>query len=249
MMLRLQMHERQKSLEFYKSLQSMQLVENNAHTQQIQEFKGCINQILTREIGLQEEVQSYTEQTTETMQGIVLPNPLPDDLILALQTCINDANQGSLPQLCLVALGIESSHVKNCDFLLKKTEDSLTKDFLYRLQALSFNHHILVLKDILTKLNVGYTQQSALSGFMESILQNKKIQDYAGFLPFCMQIFTKEITQFSSQTKQILTKLQNNKLSHDELVSFLEKLNFPLVGGGILGSFCVMILADFMSKR
>lgn len=247
-MLRLQMHERQKSLEFYKSLQSMQLVENNAHTQQIQEFKGCINQILTREIALQEEIQSSLKQVAETTQAIVLPNPLPDDLI-ALQACINDINQDSLSQLCLVALGIESSHVKNCDFLLKNTEDSLTKDFLYRLQALSFSHHILVLKDTFTKLNAGNTQQYALSGFIESVLQNKKIQDYAGFLPFCMQIFTKEITQFSSQTKQILTKLQNNKLSHDELVSFLEKLNFPLVGGGILGSFCVMILADFMNKR
>lgn len=86
-------------------------------------------------------------------ESILLLSALPDDI---LQELLNEMGELDSQHLNILALGIESHHLKSSDFLIKQAQylqaqdvsrqNPQVLDTLYQLQALSYNHHIPLLQ-------------------------------------------------------------------------------------------------------
>lgn len=100
-------------------------------------------------------------------ESILLPSALPDDI---LQELLNEMGELDSQHLNILALGIESHHLKSSDFLIKQAQNLQTQDVssqnpqvldtLYQLQALSYNHHIPLLQGQSPKSSTEQNKQS-----------------------------------------------------------------------------------------
>lgn len=100
-------------------------------------------------------------------ESILLPSALPDDI---LQELLNEMGELDSQHLNILALGIESHHLKSSDFLIKQAQDLQSQDVssqnpqvldtLYQLQALSYNHHIPLLQGQSPKSSTEQNKQS-----------------------------------------------------------------------------------------
>lgn len=273
--LQLAILERKKSLEFYKTLQAnlhlqmpntplesmdskqpknieyarerseMETKPETEHTLQIlEEFMQCLKEIISKENALLEEIEVkmkdfYAFEKSFNYANLTIENPLPDEL-LKLATQFKNTNSTAIKELYFLLFGIESTHIQTCDFLLKLQCAPLVEDSLFRLQALSYTHHLVILKKSLTNSFEEKKQQNT-QNFSNDFLN---IQNYSELLKQNLQGFM----EFGARTREIVTKLQNKELQQQELVEFLEKCNFSLISGGILGSFCAMIANNFYKK-
>ena len=52
-----------------------------------------------------------------------------------------------------------------------------------------------------------------------------------------------------SETGEIVAQLQNGELTQGQLEAFLNKLNYSLMGGMILGAFGAIILNEFLNQN
>lgn len=157
---------------------------------------------------------------------------LPDIAALCEEICAHNFN---LTQSLCIALGMETNHIHICDILLQSQElaqdsprDSYL-DMLYRLEALSYNHHIPLLRSLLSE-----DSHSPLSS-LQALLGQQNLTEILTPLQASIK-----------EAKNIVQKLQNEQISHQELTQFLEKINFSLIGGGILGSFCAIIAGKIL---
>lgn len=195
----------------------------------------ALRSLLTKERDLLQQAYALYPQTHKIehndIQAIenLLPREyvLPDIATLCEETCAH-----TIDFSLYIALGIETNHIRVCDMLLAMCarEHNPYIDMLYRLEALSYNDHIPLLRSMLSQgdLNTPLSELQALLGG----------QDIAQIL---MPLQT-----YMQETKDIVQKLQNKQISHQELAQFLTKINFSLVGGGILGSFCAIIASEFL---
>ncbi len=159
----------------------------------------------------------------ESNESILLPSALPNDILGAL---LNE--MGDLAHLNILALGVESHHLKTCDFLIKTaqqiTADAQIIDILYQLQALSYNHHIPLLNGESPKENANPNSAnppnpSAIPPLLSDLLkQSPLLNEFKGAFDSLQNIY--------AQTKIIVQKLERGELSQDELVAFLQKLRF-----------------------
>ncbi|MGI0439554.1 hypothetical protein ACRE1S_03370 [Helicobacter himalayensis] len=253
--LRLAILERKKSLEFYKTLQAnlhLHLLNvplesaDSARTAQdsqiLKDFIQCLKEIISKENALLEEIEEglkdfYAFEQFFDYTNLALENPLPDEL-LKLATQFKNTDSLAIKELYFLLFGIESTQIQTCDFLLKFQCLPLVKDSLFRLQALSYTHHLSILKKSLVD-SFEYKKQK--KKFSNDFLN---AQNYREFLEQNLQGFM----DFGARTREIVMKLQNKELQQQELVEFLEKCNLSLISGGILGSFCVMIASSFYKK-
>lgn len=109
-----------------------------------------------------------------------------------------------------------------------------------------------LLKQILNAQNPSNLDQNLNS-------QNQNLsQNFTNFQPD----FTNHLNNFNkitnelskvrliiSEASQIAQKLENKELSQAELEAFLQKLNFPLLGGVALGAFASILLSEISSKE
>lgn len=145
----LAINEREKSLKFYESLcdfksANLQDLDESLHEILIQ-IAIKEREILTDAKAIFEKNNANLDESNET---ILLPSALPNDI---LQELLNEME--TLKHLNILALGIESHHLKTCDFLIKNAKDAQIIDMLYQIQALSYNHHIPLLQGELPKEN------------------------------------------------------------------------------------------------
>ena len=137
-----------------------------------------------------------------------------------------------LTQSLCIALGMETNHIHICDILLQSQDSPRDSylDMLYRLEALSYNHHIPLLRSLLSEGD----SHSPLSS-LQALLGQQKLTEILTPLQASIK-----------ETKNIVQKLQDGQISHQELTQFLEKITFSLIGGGILGSFCAIIAGKIL---
>ena len=100
-------------------------------------------------------------------ESVLLPSALPDDI---LQELLNEMGELDSQHLNILALGIESHHLKSSDFLIKQAQNLQAQDVLnqnpqvldtlYQLQALSYNHHIPLLQGQSPKSNTEQNKQN-----------------------------------------------------------------------------------------
>lgn len=156
----------------------------------------------------------------ESSESILLPSALPDDILGALLQ-----EMGDLAHLNILALGVESHHLKTCDFLIKTAQQTTTNaqiiDILYQLQALSYNHHIPLLNGELPKENANPNANKSANQSLQPLLsdllkQSPLLNEFKGAFDALQNIY--------AQTKIIVQKLERGELSKDELVAFLQKL-------------------------
>lgn len=203
----------------------------------------ALKSLLTQEQELLQQASSlyprdiYQEscQNLQALQNLVPKQYiLPDISTLCEEICVHNFD---LTQSLYIALGMETSHIHMCDIFLKlqsqKLEQDSYLDMLYRLEALSYNHHIPLLHSLLS-----CTDSHSLLSHLQALLGQQNIAQVLAPLQTSM----KEI-------QDIVQKLQNKQISHQELTQFLEKVNFSLVGGGILGSFCAIIANEFLYTK
>lgn len=110
---------------------------------------------------------SECEEAMLADESILLPSALPDDI---LQELLNEMGELDSQHLNILALGIESHHLKSSDFLIKQAQNlqaqNLSRqnpqvlDTLYQLQALSYNHHIPLLQGQSPKSSTEQNKQS-----------------------------------------------------------------------------------------
>lgn len=120
-------------------------------------------------------------------ESILLPSALPDDI---LQELLNEMGELDSQHLNILALGIESHHLKSSDFLIKQAQNLQAQDVLnqnlshqnpqvldtlYQLQALSYNHHIPLLQGQSPKSS---TQQNKQSTNMQNDLLRAFLQAF-----------------------------------------------------------------------
>lgn len=183
-------------------------------------------------------------------ESILLPSALPDDI---LQELLNEMGELDSQHLNILALGIESHHLKSSDFLIKQAQNlqaqNLSRqnpqvlDTLYQLQALSYNHHIPLLQGQSPKSSTEQNKQSTnmqndlLRAFLQAFGVNNgnlnptnfaSLSDLARQSPILSEIQSSigQIQNFYNQTKAVVKKLEKGELSQDELVNFLQKLHF-----------------------
>ena len=169
-------------------------------------------------------INSNTDSPKST-QAILLPSALPDDILGELLR-----EMGHLEHLNILALGVESHHLKTCDFLIK-TAQQIAKnapiiDMLYQLQALSYNHHIPLLNGESPKENANpNANQNAnpsafppINSLSDLLKQSPLLSEFKSAFDTLQNIY--------AQTKDIVQKLERGALSQDELVAFLQKLRF-----------------------
>lgn len=111
---------------------------------------------------------SECEEAMLADESILLPSALPDDI---LQELLNEMGELDSQHLNILALGIESHHLKSSDFLIKQAQNLQAQyvsrqnpqvlDTLYQLQALSYNHHIPLLQGQSPKSSTKQNKQSA----------------------------------------------------------------------------------------
>ncbi len=168
-------------------------------------------------------VDSNADSSIDSSESILLPSALPDDILGEL---LNE--MGDLAHLNILALGVESHHLKTCDFLIKTAQqiaiDAQIIDILYQLQALSYNHHIPLLNGESPKENANPNSANpnanqALPPLLSDLLkQSPLLNEFKSALDSLQNIY--------AQTKDIVQKLERGELSQDELVAFLQKLRF-----------------------
>lgn len=110
---------------------------------------------------------SECEEAMLADESILLPSALPDDI---LQELLNEMGELDSQHLNILALGIESHHLKSSDFLIKQAQNLQAQDVshqnpqvldtLYQLQALSYNHHIPLLQGQSPKSSIEQNKQS-----------------------------------------------------------------------------------------
>lgn len=170
-----------------------------------------------------DSADSNADSSIDSNESILLPSALPDDILGELLNEIGD-----LTHLNILALGVESHHLKTCDFLIKTAQqiaiDAQIIDILYQLQALSYNHHILLLNGESPKENANPNSTNpnanqALPPLLSDLLkQSPLLNEFKSALDSLQNIY--------AQTKDIVQKLERGELSQDELVAFLQKLRF-----------------------
>ena len=120
----------------------------------------ALKSLLTQEQELLQQASSlyprdiYQEscQNLQALQNLVPKQYiLPDISTLCEEICVHNFD---LTQSLYIALGMETSHIHMCDIFLKlqsqKLEQDSYLDMLYRLEALSYNHHIPLLHSLLS---------------------------------------------------------------------------------------------------
>ena len=169
-------------------------------------------------------INSITDSPKST-QAILLPSALPDDILGELLR-----EMGHLEHLNILALGVESHHLKTCDFLIKTAQQIAQNapliDMLYQLQALSYNHHIPLLNGESPKENANpNANQNAnpsafppINSLNDLLKQSPLLSEFKSAFDALQNIY--------AQTKDIVQKLERGALSQDELVAFLQKLRF-----------------------
>lgn len=199
------------------------------------------------------ECFSECEEALLADESILLPSALPDDI---LQELFNEMGELDSQHLNILALGIESHHLKSSDFLIKQArilqdisrQNPQILDTLYQLQALSYNHHIPLLQGQSPKSSTKQSKQNTnmqndlLRAFLQAFGGNNagnfnptlnpanfaSLSDLARQSPILNEIQTSigQIQNFYNQTKIVVKKLEKGELSQDELVNFLQKLHF-----------------------
>ena len=170
-----------------------------------------------------DSADSNADSSIDSSESILLPSALPDDILGELLS-----EMGDLTHLNILALGVESHHLKTCDFLIKTAQqiaaDAQIIDILYQLQALSYNHHIPLLNGESPKENANPNSANpsanqALPPLLSDLLkQSPLLNEFKSALDSLQNIY--------AQTKDIVQKLERGELSQDELVAFLQKLRF-----------------------
>ncbi len=182
----------------------------------------AILQTINADSGVDSSADSSID-SHKSSESILLPSALPNDILGAL---LNE--MGDLAHLNILALGVESHHLKTCDFLIKTAQQTTTDaqiiDILYQLQALSYNHHIPLLNGESPKENTNpnsanLSNPSAIPPLLSDLLkQNPLLNEFKSAFDSLQNIY--------AQTKIIVQKLEHGELSQDELVAFLQKLRF-----------------------
>lgn len=238
----LAINEREKSLKFYESLCDswVDLGDSNKNLDE------SLREIFTIIVQKEHEILENTKMIFSDLCGkstpknalkqvlenksILLPSALPENILQELQ---NEMGAVDLKSLNILALGVESHHLKSCDFLIKKAQnlgnsqdskaqDSRTIDILYQLQALSYNHHIPLLQGESLKENANPNNANPTN------LPQITLQDLLKQSPLFSEIKSAfdSFQNLYNQTKIIVAKLEKGELSQDELVAFLQKLRF-----------------------
>ena len=186
----LAINEREKSAKFYKSVQESLRGEKWENAQDMNSQNNLNNasngsdESTTRlhkifsTIAKKEQVAivrakavfedfSECENALLTDESILLPSALPDYI---LQELLNEMGELDSQHLNILALGIESHHLKSSDFLIKQAQNLQAQDVsrqnpqvldtLYQLQALSYNHHIPLLQGQSPKSSTKQNKQS-----------------------------------------------------------------------------------------
>lgn len=165
------------------------------------------------------------DSSIDSSESILLPSALPQDILGELLS-----EMGDLTHLNILALGIESHHLKTCDFLIKTAQQIATDaqiiDMLYQLQALSYNHHIPLLNGESPKANANPNSANPsanpsfppINSLGDLLKQSPLLNEFKSAFDSLQNIY--------AQTKDIVQKLERGELSQDELVAFLQKLRF-----------------------
>lgn len=246
----LAINEREKSLKFYESLCSFNsadsadlanlqnvnlqnFVDENLRTifmriaKKESEMLANANAILQK-IRVDSSIDSSADSADSSIdsnESILLPSALPQDILGELLS-----EMGDLTHLNILALGVESHHLKTCDFLIKTaqktTADAQIIDMLYQLQALSYNHHIPLLNGESAKENANPNSANPsvnppfppINSLGDLLKQSPLLNEFKSAFDSLQNIY--------AQTKDIVQKLERGELSQDELVAFLQKLRF-----------------------
>lgn len=232
----LAMNERKKSLKFYENLLGLH--------DEIESLRVIFSAIADKERAILTKINAAFEAINAELENtsndkILLPSALPSDI---LQELLDEMGELDIKSLNLLALGVESHHLKTCDFLLKKASDSRIIDALYQLQALSYNHHIPLLQGEMPKKSpketIQHINNDLLMAFLQILQGNtinpntlppiRSISDLLEQSPLFSNIKTSldNFQNFYTQTKIIVKKLECGELEKDELVAFLQKLRF-----------------------
>lgn len=234
----LAMNEREKSLKFYENLLGL--------NDEIESLRVIFSAIANKERAILTKINAAFGTINAELENIsnadeiLLPSALPSDI---LQELLDEMGELDIKSLNLLALGVESHHLKTCDFLLKKASDSRIIDALYQLQALSYNHHIPLLQGEIPKKSPKETTQHTNNDLIMAFLQIlqgtnasnpstlppiRSISDLLEQSPLFSNIKTSldNFQNFYTQTKIIVKKLECGELEKDELVAFLQKLRF-----------------------
>ena len=126
----------------------------------------------------------------------------------------------SLVEVLQMAIANERASVALYNMLIEGEQNPLVLDTFYRLQAASFNDHIPTLLKSL--------EQGTNPNFLTQLNQGKALLE---------------------ETGEMVAKLQNGELTQGQLESFLNKLNYSLMGGMILGAFGAIILNEFLNQN
>ena len=186
----LAINEREKSAKFYKTVQenvlggkwenaqnaqdiNSQNTLNNASDESATKLHKIFATIAKKEQVAIAQAKAVFEGFSECEnalladESILLPSALPDDI---LQELLNEMGELDSQHLNILALGIESHHLKSSDFLIKQAQNLQTQDVssqnpqvldtLYQLQALSYNHHIPLLQGQSPKSSTEQNKQS-----------------------------------------------------------------------------------------
>lgn len=130
------------------------------------------------------------------------------------------ATPKSFKEAAAIALQNEQANVELYNTLIKNESDAQIIDTFYRLQAASYNNHIPALQNALN-LNQN-------NNLLEQLNQGKTL---------------------INETAIMVNKLKDGSLGQDELEGFLNKLNYSLVGGAIIGAFSVIIANELLNKN
>lgn len=126
----------------------------------------------------------------------------------------------SLAETLQMALENERANVALYNTLIEGEQNPLVLDTFYRLQAASFNNHIPALLRAL--------EQGANPNLLTQLNQGRALLE---------------------ETGEMVAKLQSGELTQGQLESFLNKLNYSLMGGMILGAFGAVILNEFLNQN
>lgn len=246
----LAINEREKSLKFYESLCGFNGVDfgdsanlQNANLQNFvdENLRAIFMRIAKKEseilanakailqkISVDSSIDSsadLADSRIDSSESILLPSALPQDILGELLS-----EMGDLTHLNILALGVESHHLKTCDFLIKTAQQIATEaqiiDMLYQLQALSYNHHIPLLNGESPKANANPNSANTsanpsfppINSLGDLLKQSPLLNEFKSAFDSLQNIY--------AQTKDIVQKLERGELSQDELVAFLQKLRF-----------------------
>lgn len=220
--------EREKSLQFYESLLNpSENVDKNLReifskiAQKEREILAHTRAILDA-LDVGESSHSHTGDLDKTDE-ILLPSALPQNILGELQNEMGEVDSKSLN---ILAMGVESHHLKSCDFLIKQAQNLRLNptiiDTLYQLQALSYNHHIALLQGESPKENASPNANINNANLPQAL------QDLLNQNPLFSEIKTAldSFQHFYAETKGIVAKLEKGELSQNELVAFLQRLRF-----------------------